>query len=100
METEDRQGLVRSLFEYVVYDLDSRRIVDFQLKAWADKFVVLRASLYDDEFGDGTQQKKPSQVDTFTVPSDEVACAPYGNRTRVFALRGRRPRPLDEWSKL
>ena len=22
--------------------------------------------------------------------------APYGNRTRVFAVRGRRPGPLDE----
>jgi hypothetical protein len=25
--------------------------------------------------------------------------APYGTRTRVFAVRGRRPGPLDEGSK-
>ncbi|CAL7962517.1 hypothetical protein GAMM_30066 [Gammaproteobacteria bacterium] len=25
--------------------------------------------------------------------------APYGTRTHVFAVRGRRPRPLDEGSK-
>ncbi len=44
---EDRQGLVRNLFEYLVYDLDTRKIVDFRLKAWADKFVILRANLYE-----------------------------------------------------
>jgi hypothetical protein len=26
----------------------------------------------------------------------EIAGDPYGTRTRVFAVRGRRPRPLDE----
>ncbi len=45
---EDRQGMARTLFEYVVYDLDTRRITDFRLKSWADRFLVLRASLYDD----------------------------------------------------
>ena len=52
---EDRQGLVRSLFDEVVYDLDTQRIVDFRLKPWADQFVVLRAALYEieDEQGDG-----------------------------------------------
>src|SRR5215813_5907350 len=36
------------------------------------------------------------------VPADrqviEIIGAPYGNRTRVSALRGPRPRPLDEGS--
>lgn len=50
---EDRQGLVRSLFEYVVYDLDKQRIVDFRLKGWADRFLVLGAALYDDDEGTG-----------------------------------------------
>jgi DNA invertase Pin-like site-specific DNA recombinase len=49
---EDRQGLVRSLFTEIVYDLDAQRIVDFRLKPWADRFVILRAALYEDE-GDG-----------------------------------------------
>ncbi|MBZ0304749.1 MAG: recombinase family protein, partial [Anaerolineae bacterium] len=48
-DDEDRQGLVRSLFEYLVYDLDTRRIVDFRLKPWADRFLTLRAALYADK---------------------------------------------------
>lgn len=31
-EDEDKQGMARSLFSYIVYDLDMRRIVDFKLK--------------------------------------------------------------------
>ena len=42
----DKQSLVRSLFEEIVYDLDTRRIVSFKLKAWADRFIILRHSLY------------------------------------------------------
>jgi hypothetical protein len=30
------------------------------------------------------------------VPAWHRAGAPYGNRTRVSAVKGRRPRPLDE----
>lgn len=29
---------------------------------------------------------------------DPINCAPYGTRTHVTAVRGRRPRPLDEGS--
>jgi hypothetical protein len=50
-EPEDRQGMARSLFTYIAYDLDTRRIVDFRLKPWADRFLVLRAALYKDETG-------------------------------------------------
>lgn len=39
---EDRQGIVRNLFDYVEYDLDARRITSFRLKPWADRFVVLQ----------------------------------------------------------
>ncbi|MBN2470232.1 MAG: recombinase family protein [Anaerolineae bacterium] len=46
---EDKQGLARMLFEYVVFDLDTRRITDFRLKSWADEFVVLRSILDDDD---------------------------------------------------
>lgn len=46
---EDRQGMARNLFEYLVYDLDARRITDFRLKPWADRFLILRAQLYDDD---------------------------------------------------
>ncbi len=48
-DDEDRQGMARSLFSYIVYNLDTRRIVDFRLKPWADRFLVLRAALYEDD---------------------------------------------------
>ncbi len=50
-DAEDKQGMARTLFSYVVYDLDARRIVDFQLKSWADRFLVLRTALYETENG-------------------------------------------------
>ncbi len=46
---EDKQGITRSLFEYIVYDLDRHRILSFRLKSWADQFVILRGKLYEDE---------------------------------------------------
>lgn len=46
---EDKQGMVQLLFEYIEYDLDAKRITDFRLKPWADKFVILRAALYETE---------------------------------------------------
>ncbi len=46
-DDEDRQGMVRNLFTEVIYDLDAQRITDFRLKAWADRFLVLRAALYE-----------------------------------------------------
>lgn len=51
---QDRQGLVRLLFEHVVYDLDARRITDFRLKPWVERFLVLRAALYEQENDNGT----------------------------------------------
>ncbi len=42
---EDRQQMAHMLFETIVYDLDQRHIVDFRLKAWADHYLVLRATL-------------------------------------------------------
>jgi len=58
---EDRQGLVRTLFEKIIYNLDTRRIVDFQLKPWAERFLMLRAKLYeDDNTGEGGDSGMPS----------------------------------------
>jgi hypothetical protein len=36
-------------FSYIVYDLDMRRIVDFRLKPWADRFLILPAERHNDE---------------------------------------------------
>jgi hypothetical protein len=62
-EDEDRQGMARTLFSHIVYDLDTRRIVDFKLKPWADRFLVLRAALYQDEENGGSTEQKAPQPD-------------------------------------
>ncbi len=43
---EDKQGLVRHLFDYITYDLDKQQIVDFQLKDWASRYLIVRYDLY------------------------------------------------------
>lgn len=63
-DNEDRQGMVRNLFSYLVYDLDTRRIVDFRLKPWADRFLVLRAALYEE----GDPNKNASQEEKRGMP--------------------------------
>lgn len=57
----ERQGLVRGLFTHVVYDLDVQRIVDFRLKPWADRWITLRAALYED-MPLGVENKPPQEV--------------------------------------
>ena len=41
----DRQAFAHSLFEEIVYDLDTRRIVSFKMKSWAESFLQLRVAL-------------------------------------------------------
>ena len=70
---EDRQQMARMLFEYIVYDLDRQQIVDFRLKPWADRYLVLRASLYgdddllgipaNDDGGDGDSGSSEAEID-------------------------------------
>lgn len=55
---KDRQGMARNLFEYLIYDLDTWRIMDFRLKPWVDRFLILRASLYELESGEMRGEKK------------------------------------------
>lgn len=54
-DAEDRQGMIQHLFSEIVFDLDTRRIVSYKLKPWADDFLMLRMELYYDEFGDLTE---------------------------------------------
>ncbi len=42
---EERQKIVRSVFQEIVYDLSEKRIVDFRLHPWAERFLILRANL-------------------------------------------------------
>ena len=48
-DDEDKQGMARHLFDYIVFDLDQQCIVDFRLKPWADQFVVSRVALHIEE---------------------------------------------------
>jgi DNA invertase Pin-like site-specific DNA recombinase len=71
-EDEERQALAQGLFTEIVYDLDTRRIVDFKLKPWADRFLTLRACLYgyeasleieeDDSDGDDDNTPKSTLI--------------------------------------
>jgi hypothetical protein len=44
--------MAKHLFSEIVFDLDTRRIVSYKLKPWADDFLMLRMELYHKEFGD------------------------------------------------
>ena len=50
-EPKERQIMARNLFDYIVYDLDKQQIVDFRLKPWADRFLVLWVALCEDGAG-------------------------------------------------
>lgn len=88
---EDRKLLAHSLFDEIQYDLSLKRITGFRVKAWAEPFVTLRASLYADEMDEETKNRFGSGSSSGVSFHD-----PNGTRTRVFALKGRRPRPLDD----
>ena len=60
-EDEDRQSLARNLFSDIVYDLDTQQIVDFRLKPWADRFVSLRATLYEEVENKNSPEKTPGE---------------------------------------
>lgn len=51
-DDELKKRMAGRLFEEIVYDLDTRRIVSFQLKPWADRFLMLRTSLYVEVAGE------------------------------------------------
>lgn len=74
---EDKQGMARSLFEYIVYDVDAEQITDFRLKPWADRFIVLRAALYADS-GSNREARNNETTDVDGgFKSGTVSC-PYG----------------------
>lgn len=45
-DDEDKQGMARHLFDYIIFDLDKQCIVDFRLKGWAAQFVISRVALH------------------------------------------------------
>lgn len=78
---EDRQQMAHMLFEYIVYDLDRRRIVDFRLKAWADRYLILRTDLYEPETETGSGEEKENAH----LKEMSVWC-PMGNSNPRFSL--------------
>lgn len=40
------------MFDEIVYDLDTKPIVDIKLKSQVEPLLVLRAALYEDEVGE------------------------------------------------
>ena len=83
---EDRQGMVTMLFEYIEYDLDTRRITDFRLKPWADNFLVLRAALYE------TESPLDEGIKGGGVPTKymDTSAPPAGFEPATFRLEGDR----------
>jgi DNA invertase Pin-like site-specific DNA recombinase len=74
-DDEDRQGMARHLFEYIVYDLDKQQIVDFRLKPWANRFLILRGALYQ---GEGENGQAASGI----VEGTKGALSPVGDTRR------------------
>jgi DNA invertase Pin-like site-specific DNA recombinase len=101
-DSDGRSLLARSLFQYLVFNLDKQQFVDFRLHAWADQYLMLRADLYTDEADEnkennGSDGGFEGNKNRFTnVSRDEAIYDPNGTRTRVLALKGLRPRPLDD----
>jgi DNA invertase Pin-like site-specific DNA recombinase len=44
---EEKQMLAHSLFQDIIYDLDTKRIIAFQLQSWADHYLEVRGNLYE-----------------------------------------------------
>jgi hypothetical protein len=65
---EDRNRMAHQLFDYVVFDLDSRRIVDFKVKAWAEHFIVVRAANLEAEDKSMYGKCDPGRVRTYDTP--------------------------------
>ncbi len=56
---EMRRSLAHSLFDYIIYDLDTQRIVNFKLKPWVQLLMQLKITLSRD----APENEKPSNTD-------------------------------------
>ncbi|MFN8378115.1 MAG: recombinase family protein [Anaerolineae bacterium] len=71
---DERLALAHGLFEHIVFDLDTGRIVDFRLHPWADHYLVLRADWNDPEGSDsGPENEETPEVG---VSRDVARCDP------------------------
>ena len=104
-DSESRSVLARGLFQYLVFDLDKQQIVDFRLHPWADQYLMIRSDLYAGMMMSVKMEKtivgsnaalEGNEKRFTTLSSDLAFCSPNGIRTRVLALKGPRPGPLDD----
>ena len=58
---EDRRGMAQQLFDYIIFDMDTERITNFRLKGWAERYLVMRASLYEEDFGGDSESLEDVQ---------------------------------------
>src|SRR5258708_6269376 len=86
-DAENKQGLVRSLFTQIVYNVDTHRIVDFRLKPWADRYLTLCASLQEDNDGEANGNDILPPTDT---PEDDESAPGADNPMRTDMIQ--RPR--------
>jgi hypothetical protein len=94
---EDQKELLRLVIEQIVVDCDGN-ILDLKLRP---PFAYIQKLLK--QFGQVNKTKQTnSKVSLLDLRSsvDLSLCDPNGTRTRVFALKGRRPRPLDDGASL
>ena len=66
---EDKQGMAKTLFSYIAFDLDTHRITDFRMKSWADQFIVLRSALYGADDKRETPLEGVQEVYTGVAPT-------------------------------
>lgn len=92
---EDRQDMVRMLFDYIEYNLDARRITDFRLKPWADNFLVLRSALYEKENPQNSEGGKEDETGENGTKSSGHLSTPGGIRTPDLVLRRHLLYPLS-----
>lgn len=65
---EDRNRTARQIFEYLVYDLDEGRIVDFKLHPTLEQYLVLRAQVGLPEDEAECLKCDPGRIRTFDTP--------------------------------
>lgn len=61
--SEDKRSLVHSIFEYILFDVEEKRITDFRLQPWADQYLIVRAMMLSDEQNGKSSDSGCSEVD-------------------------------------
>jgi DNA invertase Pin-like site-specific DNA recombinase len=65
---EDKNRLAGRIFEYIVYDLDQQKIVDFKMNPMYEQFLVLRAESENYEDEAKCLKCDPGRIRTYDTP--------------------------------